>query len=262
MLTSIRRRYMRRSHTTEHKQSDSRPSTSSSTEGELITYNAWDAAEKSARTSRSSSNDSSGTVTPRGPDASGVNWAMAGAGVRLWLTGRQQLEDDRNADPVVMRSMHIDALKYMHAALPNDLTPAETDTIVGSLPRGVREELRYRQHTMPEDKTAENNILRKTVSDSVCSLMAVLIFLLPFLMASFNKLLRYEREHQISEKMLSGGLATMNAFGERGLDLKDSRLGSAILGTGIWMMDGIVGGVNDGLIRSTGPGRAVVKTAQ
>lgn len=254
---------MRRSNTPGNKQSDLRPSSASSAEGDLIPYNEWDAAEKISRTSRSSSNDSSGTVTPRVPDASGVNWAMASAGVRLWLSGRQQLEDDPNADPTVMRSMHIDALKYMHAALPNHLTPAETDTIVGSLPRGVRDELRYRDHTIPGNGSTEKskNVLRRAVSDSVCSLMAVLIFLLPFLMALFNRVLKYEREHRISEKVLGNGVATINAFGERGLDLKDSRIGSAVLGTSIWVVDGIVGGVNDGLIRSTGPGRNV-KTAQ
>jgi hypothetical protein len=186
---------------------------------------------------------------------------MAGAGVRLWLTGRQQL-DERNADPAVMRGMHIDALKYMHAALPNDLTPAETDAIVGSLPRGVRDELGYQQPVSPRNPSGENNnILRKTVSDSVCLFMALLIFLLPFLMASFNRILKYEREHRLSEKVLSNGVATVSAFGERGLDLKDSRVGSALLGTGIWFFDGIVGGVNDGLVRSAGPGRASVQIA-
>jgi hypothetical protein len=261
MLTSIRHRYMKRSHIVEHKQSDSRPSSSSSADGEVIPYSEWNIASKSATMSQSSSNDSSGTATPRGPDASGINWAMAGAGVRLWLSGRQQLEEDRNADPAVMRSMHIDALKYMHAALPNDLTIAETDTIVGSLPRGVRDELGYRQHMLPENRISESSILRKAVSDSVCSLMAVLIFLLPFLMASFNRLLRYEREHQLSEKALTNGVATVNAFGERGLDFKDSRLGNAVLGTAVWIMDGVVGGFNDGLVRSTGPGRGVMKTS-
>lgn len=253
---------MKRSYTATHKENDSRPSSSSSTEGELIPCSEWDIADKSVRTSRSSSNDSSGTVTPRGPDTSGINWAMAGAGVRLWLSGRQQLEEDRNADPAVMRSMHIDALKYMHSALPNDLTPTETDAILGSLPRGVRDELSSRHHVVPESRHPESDILRKAVSESVCSLMAVLIFLLPFLMASFNKLLRYEREHQLSEKVLTNGVATMNAFGERGLDLKDSRLGRAILGTVVWLMDGFVGGVNDGLVRSTGSRKTVARTAQ
>lgn len=266
MLTSIRRRYMRRSISSDIKEADSRPSSSSSTssssaDGEIVPYNRWEVADKSAKPSRSSSNTSSGTVTPRGPDASGVNWSMAGAGVRLWLTGRQQMEDDRNTDPAVVRSMHIDALKYMHAALPNNLTPAETDAIVGSLPPSVRGELRYQQPVSSRTTSGENNVLRRAVSDSVCSLIAVVIFLLPFLMEMFNRLLRYEREHRVSEKMLSSGVATVNAFGERGLDLKDSRVGSAILETGIWVLDGIVGGVNDGLVRSAGAGKASVQTA-
>ena len=255
MLTSIRRRYMRRSISTGLGQIGPGPSSSPSTEGEIVRYNEWEVAGKSARTSRSSSSTSDGTVTPRGPDTSGVNWGLATVGVRLWLATRQQMEEDRNADPAMMRSMHIDALKYMHRALPNDLTPGETDTIVESLPKSVREELRYRQHTVLGNGAFENNALRKAVSNCVCSLMAVLLFVLPFLMASFNKLLKYEREHRLSEKVLSNGITTMNAFGERGLDLKDSRIGSVVLGTSLWIMDGIVGGVNDGLVRSAGPGR-------
>jgi hypothetical protein len=252
---------MKRSYCIERTNCDLPPLSSSSAESDLTTYSDWDAAEKSGKISRSSSNDSSGTVTPREPDASGINWTLAGAGVRLWLTGKRQLEGNRNADPAVMRSMHIDALKYMHSALPNDLTRAETDAIVGSLPRDLRDELGYRGHVVLEKGSVQSNILRKAVSDTVCSLIAILVFVLPFVMASFNRLLNYEHEHQISQKMLINYVATAQAFGERGLDLKDSRLGSAFLGAAVWMVDGIVGGVNDGLVRSTGPGRQTIKTS-
>ena len=242
---------MRRSAPTSSKQISSRPSSSSSTKAELVPYNEWEVAEKSATASRSPSDTSDGAATLLGSEASGVDWNMAGAGVRLWLAGRQR-EEDRNADPAFMRSIHIDALKYMHAALPNDLTPAETDAIVGSLPAGLRNELEQRERTVHGNgSAAENNMLRKAVSDSVCSLTAIVIFLLPFLMNLFHKLLKYEREHRWGEKALSNGVATVNALGEHGLDFKDSRIGSALLGTGIWIMDGFVGGVNDGLMRST-----------
>ena len=234
MLTSIRRRYMRRSYNTEHTNCDLRPLSSSSAEDEFTTYSDWTAADKSGKTSPSSSNDSSGTVTPREPDGSGINWVLAGAGVRLCLTGKQQLEEHRNADPALMRSMHIDALEYMHSALPNDLTPAETDATFGSLPRDVRDELGYRGHVgVLEKRSAQYNILRLAVSDTVCSVSAVLLFSLQFVMAFFNKLLRYEREHQISQKMLINCVATVHSFGARGFDLQDSRLGSAILGAAV-----------------------------
>jgi hypothetical protein len=61
--------------------------------------------------------------------------------------------------------------------------------------------------------------------------------------------------------MLINCVATVHGFGARGFDLKDSRLGSAILGAAVWIVDGVVGGVNDGLIRSTGPGRPAIKTS-
>ena len=262
LLTSIRRRYMSCSHNTEHANCDLWPLSSSLAKGELTTCRDSDATDKSGKSSRAASNDSSGTVTPREPDASGINWNLANAGVRLWLARKQQLEENRNADPALMRSMHIDALKYMHAALPNDLTPAEIDAIIGSLPRDVRDELAYREHVVvPNKLIAQRNFLRKAVSDTVCSLIAVLIFVLPFVVASFNKLLRYEREHQISQKMLISGVGTVYAFGERGLDLKNSRLGCAILGAAVWMVDGIVGGVKDGLVRSTVTVRPAIKTS-
>ncbi|OAG39703.1 hypothetical protein AYO21_05978 [Fonsecaea monophora] len=180
---------------------------------------------------------------------SGVDWDVALTGVRLWVNAKTQAE--QGGDPVALRSMHIDALRYMHMALPSDLTLLEIQTLRASMAPQLftQEEIitDYRTQRQP-------NILRQGVAHAVCWLVAGLLLVLPIIMTLLNRLLQFEREHQVTERVLANGLDLTSALGERGVELhqaiarfKDGRVGGACVDFGTWFLEGIVGGVNDGI---------------
>src|SRR5271170_5033547 len=64
---------------------------------------------------------------------SGINWETSNTGVQLWLVARTQAANDVNANPALLRSMHIDAIRYMIMALPPDLSASELKFLNDSL---------------------------------------------------------------------------------------------------------------------------------
>ncbi|OQV07960.1 hypothetical protein CLAIMM_12312 [Cladophialophora immunda] len=180
---------------------------------------------------------------------SGVDWDVALTGVRLWVNAKTQAE--QGGDPVALRSMHIDALRYMHMALPSDLTPLEIQSLRASMAPQLFSQAEnfteYRAQRQP-------NILRQGVAHAVCWLVAGLLLILPIIMTLLNRLLQFERDHQVTERVLANGIDLTSALGERGVELheaivrfKDGRVGGACVDLGSWFVEGIVGGVNDGI---------------
>lgn len=181
--------------------------------------------------------------------SSGVDWDVAATGVRLWITAKTQAE--QGGDVNALRSMHIDALRYMHMALPENLTALEVESLRASMsPR-----ILYQSSLMPQiDRKSSPSLLRQGVARIVCWIVAGILLVLPVIMAFLNRALQFERQHQLTEKVLANGLDLTSALGERSLELqkalsrfKDGRLGGACVDAGSWLIEGVVGGVNDGI---------------
>lgn len=96
-------------------------------------------------------------------------------------------------------------------------------------------------------------MLRKAVARIVCWLVAALFLVLPIITTLLNRILQFERQHQVTERVISNGFDLTSALGERGLEvqrsllrLKQSPAGAAFMSASTWVMEGLVGGVNDG----------------
>jgi hypothetical protein len=147
--------------------------------------------------------------------------------------------------------MHIDALRYMHMALPPDLTPVEIQSLRASMsPQLIAQAAEHGELHVPR----QSNILRQSIAQAVCWLVAGLLLVLPMIMTLLNRLLQFERQHQVTERVISNGVQVTSALGERGVELhqaivrfKEGRVGGACFDLGSWFIEGIVGGVNDGL---------------
>ncbi|KAJ9610318.1 hypothetical protein H2200_005095 [Cladophialophora chaetospira] len=179
---------------------------------------------------------------------SGVNWDVALTGIRLWVTARAQATNE--GDPVALRSMHIDALRYMHMALPPDLTPLEIQTLRASMPQ----QLLCQSKSADQAPNSQPNLLRQSIAQAVCWFIAGLLVIVPVIMTLLHRLVEFERQHQITERVLANGIQVTSSLGERGAELhqalvrfKAGRVGGACVDMGSWFVDGIVGGVTDGL---------------
>jgi len=185
---------------------------------------------------------------------SGVDWDVAATGVRLWISARSQAE--QGGDAAALRSMHIDALRYMHMALPADLTAIEIESLRASMTPQLRSLARNELQVQmrPPVQMGRPSLLRQGVAQVVCWLVAAILLVLPLLMTLLNRVLQFERQHQVTERVITNGLDLTNALGERGQGLqkaldrfKQGRLGTACFDAGAWFVGGIIGGVNDGL---------------
>ncbi|EXJ82871.1 hypothetical protein A1O3_06686 [Capronia epimyces CBS 606.96] len=184
------------------------------------------------------------------PEArSGVDWDIAATGVRLWISAKAQA--DEGGDPAALRSMHVDALRYMHMALPPDLTPLEMESLRASMsPQLIFSSAEIREL----DGQRRPNLLRQTVAQAICWLVATFLLLIPVLMTLLTRVLQFERQHQVTERIITNSLDMTSSLGERGLDLhnalrrfKDGRVGAVCLDAGSWFAESILGGVNDGI---------------
>lgn len=202
--------------------------------------------------------DSNDCLTLKGDDSqlwqqetkSGVDWDIAAAGIRLWIYAKTQAE--QGYDSKALRSMHIDSLRYMHMALPQDLSIVELDSLRSSIPTYILSDNTIQKHA------PQSNRLRNQVAYVVSWIVTHILFLLPLIMTILSRILQYERNHQVTEKMIANGLNLANIVGEQGLELQDSinrfkhgRVGGACFNAGSWFIEGIIGGLNDGIIQGT-----------
>ena len=167
--------------------------------------------------------------------------------VRLWMMARDPV---RCPDPrwrAQARMMQIDAVRYMHMALPADLTAAETATIRGSVPHQVLSD----QPNIQSD--LKPTALRRAVAQAVALVMAALVFLLPIMTLCINAALSYERDHHITGRVLARAQATVSGFGQYGFRLQSTLLhflhsprGERLVASGAYLVEGIAGGVMDG----------------
>lgn len=192
---------------------------------------------------------------------SGVNWDVAATGIRLWITARAQAE--QSGDSAALRSMHIDAMRYMHMALPQDLTPLEVECLRASMSPALFRSMSQGQLQESSPRRSPS-VLRRAVAQMVCWVFAIFLFVMPLFMNLLNRVLQFERQHQMTEKILSGSFDLGSCLGEPGSQLqrsflrfKDSPLGESCVNAGAWVAEGLIGGVNDGM-NAVAYGRTVV----
>ena len=179
---------------------------------------------------------------------------MATHACRTWLSARTAAQQ-ATADPALVRALHIDAVRYMTMSLPRDLTPQEMVLLRQGIPQDVLSPLHLGQEVGP----VRPNGLRSSIAHITCWFMAMAFFFLPLLMTCINKALVFERQHQITERVLTNSLDLGTTLGERGADLQKSLqrfregpLGGALVTGGFFLVEGIAGGVVDGVRSAQG----------
>jgi len=188
----------------------------------------------------------------------GVDWNTATTGIMLLIRARLQVAYDPAASPATLRSQHLHGLTYLLRALPNDMTRLEEEQLREALPLQFRnlDGQDWDPAKLSLD-TVHPNILSRSISYAILQLAVLISVMVPILSALLSWSLQYERQHRVTEQVLSKSLQTMETLGERGLDLKDmmvrfgrGRVGSALLDGMAWVAESVVQGVTDGAGRS------------
>jgi hypothetical protein len=190
---------------------------------------------------------------------------------KLWKSGLNLLSlaaeessiisrDPRFGNAGFARQLYLHAVVYLIHGLPADLTTEEQLSIRSSLPSGVVESLRleanpaYASTPSTPVTTSQTSLLHRTLASIIVQLFVLFQFVLPHLKSLLSSAYRYERTHKISERALGGSIATMDALGKRGLlvseavlGMSDGRVGRMVADVTSWLIDGITGGIHEGL---------------
>jgi hypothetical protein len=174
--------------------------------------------------------------------------------MRFWMAARERGQHTDVISQAQARVFQIDAVRYMHMALPPDLTPAEVTSLRTSLPESV-----LGQSNGEFSRRNPPTFLRKMVAQVVSWFMAVAFIFLPLFAALLNSLLKYERDHQVTQRLLASVQNTAQNLGERGINAQmsviralDSPTGRRLVGTGFYLAEGIGGGLIDGYRNANG----------
>ncbi|RDW79431.1 hypothetical protein BP6252_04069 [Coleophoma cylindrospora] len=213
---------------------------------------------------------------PRGPrnkrqsvelteSKSGIAWKYANQGLNLLsLACEESSTISQNPDmgnASFARQLYVHAITYFLRALPTDLTTEEQLSIRSALPEGVVEPLNismnagsgYIQGASGRNEP-EPSLLHKTLAATIIQLFLFFQFVLPYFRLFITSAYQYDRTHKISERLFSQGIETVDSLGKGGLTLTsaiynmgDGKVGQVINDTAAWLIDGVSGGIHDGV---------------
>jgi hypothetical protein len=141
--------------------------------------------------------------------------------------------------------------------LPEDLSAEEKMGVRGALPPGIVESQHLNSvgHNGPHSSSIDQpSLLHRTLATTIIQLFILVQFILPYLKYWLKAAYQYDREHKISEKVLSQSIETVDSLGKTGLNLTgaiygmgDGRVGQIITDTAAWLVEGVTGGIHEGV---------------
>jgi len=147
-------------------------------------------------------------------------------------------------------------MTYLLKALPSDLTTEEQLSVRSALPTGVVDPLHLQigPACSPKEASDQPSLLHRTLASTIVQLFIFFRYILPYLKYLLSAAYQYEREHKISEKFITQGIETIDQVGKRGLSaseavfaMGDGKVGQLVLGVTSWFVEGITGGLHDGV---------------
>ncbi|TVY24909.1 hypothetical protein LHYA1_G005855 [Lachnellula hyalina] len=212
-------------------------------------------------TSRPSTGEGSHPVGMGLTDSSGgINWKFANQGLSLLSLALEESSvisrDNRLGNASFARQLYIHSLTYLLRAMPPDLTTEEQLSVRSALPSGVVETLRVEVHPSHNQTTHTNqpSVLHRTLASIIIQLFLFFQFIIPYLKYLLHSAYQYDREHKISEKVLSQGIETIDVLGKQSLSLTsaicgmgDGKVGQVITRSAAWVVEGVTGGIHEGV---------------
>lgn len=178
-------------------------------------------------------------------------------------------QDARFGNASFARQVYLHALTYLLRALPSDMSTEEQLSIRSALPLGVVEPLGLDINpgysaNIVSPASDQPSLLHRTLASTIVQLFVLFQFMLPYLKYLLSAGYQYDREHKISEKLFSQGIETVDSLGKTGMSLTtaiygmgDGKVGQMITHTAAWLVEGITGGIHEGV----GEGMVIIGAA-
>lgn len=219
-----------------------------------------------SQSERLGTSTSSRSATPTCHDETerGVRWKYARQGHTLLSLSTQEA-GSLSQNPQFSRKLYIDSLQYLLNGLPSELTAQEELSLRASLPAALvsgpscEDQLIVRSagklgHVDKPKPALEPSILHQAVANITLYALLIFSFLLPYVKLLLQQAYHYDRRHKISDRLFAQGVMTADVMGKQTLLLAHNicamnggKVGEAVRDMGMWWIQGISGGVYDGL---------------
>ncbi|KAF3350761.1 mRNA export protein mlo3 [Verticillium dahliae VDG2] len=203
---------------------------------------------------------------------SGVHWRYALQGLSLLSVAPDEARQPL-ASAEFERKAFLDGAEYILKALPADLSPLELDRLRTSTPRalvlgrqgcpqGCNTSMPSAQchwpcgHAAASSSSARprRSLLHRWVQAAVVQMFILAHLALPYVVLLARLAARAEREYNISHNLASAGWGLVHSIGAQGVKatgtlcgIGDGRVGQAIAEAVAWTVEGVSGGLSEGV---------------
>ncbi|KAF7923729.1 uncharacterized protein EAE98_007547 [Botrytis deweyae] len=193
---------------------------------------------------------------------SGIGWKFANQGYSLLALSFEESsaisQNTRFSSTSLARQLYVHALTYLLRALPSDLSTEEKMSLQSAIPTKIVDSLQEESYTSEnsQDSTTGEppSLLQRSIAAFIIQLFILFQFVLPYLKHILSSAYQYDRTHKISEKVLSKGIVTVDTIGKSSLavtgavyGMSDGKVGQALTDAAAWIVEGVTGGVHEGV---------------
>ena len=143
------------------------------------------------------------------------------------------------------RQLYLDAMAYLIQGLPSDLTDQEILHLKNALPESLK------KSTPPKraQPTKRNpSLLHRSLASTIIVICLLLRLALPYIKLLIAVAYNYDRAHHVRERLFAFSINTADLFGKRSMALASTAMtNEVVLGAVTYWVDGIRGGLNEGL---------------
>ena len=185
-------------------------------------------------------------------------------GLSLLETAVQEAQRSNNGDPAFARQLYIHSLAYLLRGLPSDMSEAEAASLrPGITPILERDHIgcSSKSSSSGNDPATSPSLLHRLLASGIVQLFILFSFILPYVKYFLRSAYRYERANHICERVFAASMDALDRVGRQGFGLAgsilnsgDGRIGGILVGVCAWWIDGISGGIHDGV----GAGMAIM----
>ncbi|KAK7179607.1 hypothetical protein PSPO01_14335 [Paraphaeosphaeria sporulosa] len=192
----------------------------------------------------------------------GIKWKYANQGVSLSAQAYAESQSPHLDDTSVIltRQMYIHSLTYLLRGLPTALSPEEAISLQAALPPDLvintpcDHDLPFANSSRDTSPPSDPSILHRIIATVVFETFVLLQFLLPYIKLFLGHAYRFERKHNVAQRLVNNGIMGADAVRRTGMQLthticqmNDGKVGVALSDLMFWCVRGVTGGLQQGI---------------
>ena len=176
---------------------------------------------------------------------------------------------ENHGSPTLTRELHLHGIYQLLRGLPNDLTSEEILSIRSAMPAVVQDQSIGDIYSLTRASRECNesvnglasrpSLLHRIIAMFVFQLFILLNFLLPYVRLLIGHACQLERDHKVVRRLFSKSVEAIDTIGRKGVRLSqtvyqmnDGKVGQAINDLTFWWVQGLAGGIQQGIIEGVG----------